>query len=257
MGTAQLERGTPPSPSWGLVICSCSPRKSWIIVLDVNPPIGDSSQLLYILCGAHCTTLSAGLSLTELHRTTNDLQSRLLWWTPLVLVYVRQLVTALLWTLKNTAVRISWAHMACCDACRSADSPPAIPAGVELEVQHRALDSDYVRLFYSCLFHPVAPLWHPGKERPGPYQSPKCKSLVLPGELAAHQLASSVVDTVLKRAELWETKRLKDIICIILCSDSYSISESKSPRRVGTGEYFRRLAKTACRQCAISRRSKV
>lgn len=124
-------------------------------------------------------------------------------------------------------------------------------------VQHRALDSDYVRLFYSCLFHPVAPLCHPGKERPGPYQSPRCKSLVLPGELAAHQLASSAVDTILERAELWETKRLKDVICVILCSDGYSVSESKSPRHVGTVEYFMRLAKTACRQCAISRRSKV
>ena len=37
--------------------------------------------------------------------------------------------------------------------------------------------------------------------RPGPCQSLKCKSLVLPGELAAYQTVSSVMDATLKRGE--------------------------------------------------------
>lgn len=130
-------------------------------------------MLLYILCGAHCAILSAGLSERELHRSKSDLQSKLLWWTQLCSVYVWLLVTALPWTLKNTMVcyavlRSSWVLVACYGACRSADSPPAVPVVTGLEGQHRTLDPHCVRLavfIESCVSwgilarEPRAPRW--------------------------------------------------------------------------------------------------
>lgn len=205
--TVHLERGTSPSHSWELLLNPHGPhgKTELLSFLDVNSLTGDSLHLmlLYILCGAHYTILLAGLYITKLHRRKNDLQSRLLLWTLLFLIYVTLLVT-LPWTLKNTvvytAVETSWVYVACYDACRSADNPLAIPAVIELEVQHRALDS-YCVIILFMFIESRASLVVSWQGRPGPCQSLKCKSPVLPGELAAHQIVSSVMDAMLKRGD--------------------------------------------------------
>lgn len=76
----QLERRTPPSHSWGLLLIPHAPhgKAEWLSFPNMNPPVGDSSHLMlqYILCGAHYTTL--GVSAVEINRRRNNLQSRLL-----------------------------------------------------------------------------------------------------------------------------------------------------------------------------------
>lgn len=86
--------------------------------------------------------------------------------TPQFCVYSQLFVTGLPRTLSSTvlcctAVRISWVYMACSDAYRGADSPPAIAAVVELEYSTR--HGIHTGFIWDCFLHVYwILLWHPG-----------------------------------------------------------------------------------------------
>lgn len=91
--------------------------------------------------------------------------------------------------------------MACYGTRRTADNPLAIPAVIELEVQHQGTGLMLCEIILFMFIESCAFLVVSWQGRPRPCQSPNCKSQVLPGELAAYQIASPVMDAMLKRGE--------------------------------------------------------